>query len=258
MFDPPTPSSRSRRRRAAAGIGVVRFSGPDARTIARHADERRRHARAAARDADARRSARERAPIDQRHRDVLSRAALLHRRRRRRDQRARQPGAAASDRAAGDRGGRAAGRAGRVHAPGVSERAHRSRAGGSGPRSRRGGDAAQARAAFDQLEGTLTERIREIDAALFDLTARLEASLDFPGGGIPFRRARHGGRASSTAIADAIDGLLGDARRGPADPRRAAGRDRRAAQRGKSRLFNGSPARAARSSPTCPGRRAIC
>src|SRR4029453_11388247 len=44
----------------------------------------------------------------------------------------------------------------------------------------------QARAAFDQLEGTLTGRIREIDAELFDLTARLEASLDFPDEGYHF------------------------------------------------------------------------
>ena len=38
----------------------------------------------------------------------------------------------------------------------------------------------QARAAMDQLEGTLTGEIAAIDAALFDLCARLEASLDFP------------------------------------------------------------------------------
>src|SRR6185436_8192688 len=38
----------------------------------------------------------------------------------------------------------------------------------------------QARVAFDQLEGTLTAHIREIDKALFDLSVRLEASLDFP------------------------------------------------------------------------------
>jgi tRNA modification GTPase len=44
----------------------------------------------------------------------------------------------------------------------------------------------QARTAFDQLEGTLTDRIGEIDAALFDLSARLEASLDFPGEGYHF------------------------------------------------------------------------
>src|SRR6266705_3276476 len=44
----------------------------------------------------------------------------------------------------------------------------------------------QARAAFDQLEGTLTRAIAEIDAALFDLIARLEASVDFPDEGYHF------------------------------------------------------------------------
>lgn len=44
----------------------------------------------------------------------------------------------------------------------------------------------QARAAFDQLEGTLTSRVAEIDAALFDLIARLEASIDFPDEGYQF------------------------------------------------------------------------
>jgi len=44
----------------------------------------------------------------------------------------------------------------------------------------------QARAAFDQLDGTLTARIREIDEALFDIAARLEASLDFPEEGYHF------------------------------------------------------------------------
>ena len=38
----------------------------------------------------------------------------------------------------------------------------------------------QARAAFDQLEGTLTRRIAALDTELFDLIAKLEASLDFP------------------------------------------------------------------------------
>ena len=37
----------------------------------------------------------------------------------------------------------------------------------------------QARSAFDQLEGTLTDLIGAVDATLFDLIARLEASLDF-------------------------------------------------------------------------------
>lgn len=44
----------------------------------------------------------------------------------------------------------------------------------------------QARLAFDQLEGTLTARIQEIDSALFELSARLEASLDFPDEGYHF------------------------------------------------------------------------
>jgi tRNA modification GTPase len=71
----------------------------------------------------------------------------------------------------------------------------------------------QARAAFDQLEGTLTRAIAEIDAALFDLIARLEASVDFPDEGYHF--------VQPGALAAAIDGLrfrtaalLADARRG--------------------------------------------
>jgi tRNA modification GTPase len=44
----------------------------------------------------------------------------------------------------------------------------------------------QARTAFDQLEGTLTRRIGAIEDSLFDLTARLEASLDFPDEGYHF------------------------------------------------------------------------
>jgi tRNA modification GTPase len=44
----------------------------------------------------------------------------------------------------------------------------------------------QARAAFDQLEGTLTKAIGEIEASLFDVMARLEASLDFPEEGYHF------------------------------------------------------------------------
>ena len=47
----------------------------------------------------------------------------------------------------------------------------------------------QARAAFDQLEGTLTERISDIESQLFDLTARMEASLDFPDEGYHFVEA---------------------------------------------------------------------
>ncbi len=44
----------------------------------------------------------------------------------------------------------------------------------------------QARVAFDQLDGTLTGVITEISNSLFDLIARLEASVDFPDEGYHF------------------------------------------------------------------------
>ena len=71
----------------------------------------------------------------------------------------------------------------------------------------------QARAAFDQLEGTLTARIREIDAALFELSARLEASLDFPEEGYHFVEPGGAAREVFAIVAD-IDRLLADAGRG--------------------------------------------
>jgi len=72
---------------------------------------------------------------------------------------------------------------------------------------------AQARAAADQLHGTLTMRIAEIDAALFDLLARVEASLDFPDEGYHF--VEPGAVASALAhIIERIDDLLADAARG--------------------------------------------
>ena len=71
----------------------------------------------------------------------------------------------------------------------------------------------QARAAFDQLEGTLTTRIREIDSELFALSARLEASLDFPEEGYHFIEP---GSASAEieAVVKALEVLLADAGRG--------------------------------------------
>jgi tRNA modification GTPase len=71
----------------------------------------------------------------------------------------------------------------------------------------------QARAAFDQLEGTLTTRIRAIEAALFDLTARLEASLDFPDEGYHFVQ-RDVAAEELRVVASAIDELLTHAARG--------------------------------------------
>ena len=72
---------------------------------------------------------------------------------------------------------------------------------------------AQARAAFDQLEGTLTERIRAVEAALFELTVRLEASLDFPAEGYHFLDPETAADDIDT-ITRTIDSLLCDARRG--------------------------------------------
>jgi tRNA modification GTPase len=71
----------------------------------------------------------------------------------------------------------------------------------------------QARAAFDQLEGTLTRTIGEIDRRLFDLIAQLEASVDFPEEGYHF-----GDPLSIAAEIDAIGeraaALLAQAGRG--------------------------------------------
>ncbi len=71
----------------------------------------------------------------------------------------------------------------------------------------------QARVAFDQLDGTLTAALRGIDAALLDLIAPLEASLDFPDEGYHFL-TRAAAVAALDAIARSIDGVLADAARG--------------------------------------------
>ena len=66
----------------------------------------------------------------------------------------------------------------------------------------------QARAAFDQLEGTLTSRIREVDAQLFDLSARLEASLDFSEEGYHFVAADGAASEIARVVASLDDRLL--------------------------------------------------
>jgi tRNA modification GTPase len=71
----------------------------------------------------------------------------------------------------------------------------------------------QARAAFDQLEGTLTDRIAQIEAELFDLIARLEASLDFPDEGYHFIDGAEAG-AELRSIENKLVALLCDAKRG--------------------------------------------
>jgi tRNA modification GTPase len=71
----------------------------------------------------------------------------------------------------------------------------------------------QARAAFDQLEGTLTGAIRGLEADLFDVIAKLEASLDFPDEGYHFVGAAEA-RASLARVVEGIEGLLAQAARG--------------------------------------------
>jgi tRNA modification GTPase len=71
----------------------------------------------------------------------------------------------------------------------------------------------QARAAFDQLEGTLTHAIGDIERDLFELIAKLEASLDFPDEGYHFVAPQEA-RASAARIRERIDGLLAQAARG--------------------------------------------
>jgi tRNA modification GTPase len=71
----------------------------------------------------------------------------------------------------------------------------------------------QARAAFDQLEGTLTAAIGAIESDLFDVMARLEASLDFPAEGYHFVGPREAGQSLSRLV-ERIDALLADAARG--------------------------------------------
>ena len=95
----------------------------------------------------------------------------------------------------------------------------------------------QARIAFDQLDGTLTERVAAIDARLFDLIARLEASLDFPDEGFHFVEPSRAADDVGGVIA-AIDSVLAGARKGRLIREGArvviAGRP----NTGKSSLFN--------------------
>jgi tRNA modification GTPase len=71
----------------------------------------------------------------------------------------------------------------------------------------------QARVAFDQLQGTLTGEIGAISDALFDLMARLEASVDFPEEGYHFLDPADLKSALDTLLARTSQ-LMADARRG--------------------------------------------
>ena len=71
----------------------------------------------------------------------------------------------------------------------------------------------QARAACDQLEGTLTGALTEIEAALFELIARLEASIDFPDEGYHFIEPQRV-LAEVSRVAGTLDALLARAHEG--------------------------------------------
>jgi tRNA modification GTPase len=71
----------------------------------------------------------------------------------------------------------------------------------------------QARAAYDQLEGTLTTEIARVDSRLFDLAVRLEASLDFPDEGYHFVESGEAAREIADVIGQ-LDALLATASRG--------------------------------------------
>ncbi len=72
---------------------------------------------------------------------------------------------------------------------------------------------AQARAAFDQLNGTLTTAIGKLEEMLFELIARLEASLDFPEEGFHFVSVDEVVREVEE-VGSGVDRLLADSGRG--------------------------------------------
>src|SRR5829696_145756 len=95
----------------------------------------------------------------------------------------------------------------------------------------------QARAAFDQLEGSLATAICGLSDELLDLTARLEASLDFPEEGYHFAEPARV-REDVDRLRSAVRELLATANEG-----RAIREGRRVviagpANAGKSSLFN--------------------
>lgn len=95
----------------------------------------------------------------------------------------------------------------------------------------------QARAAYDQLDGTLTSRIAEIDRALLDLTARLEASMDFPDEGYHFLDP-DAALLELRGVADRVTALLTEGARGRMVREGAAVVIAGCPNSGKSSLFN--------------------
>ena len=115
----------------------------------------------------------------------------------------------------------------------------------------------QARAAYDQLEGTLTTEIAARRRPLFDLTVRLEASLDFPDEGYHFVESGDAAREIAGIIGQ-LNALLASASQGRLIREglhvALAGRP----NAGKSSLFNCLAGQGARDRHRRhPGRRAI-
>ena len=96
----------------------------------------------------------------------------------------------------------------------------------------------QARIAFEQLEGGVSALVTDIDRALFDLIARLEASLDFPEEGYHFIDAETAS-AEMQALQTRIEAALGNARHGRLVREGARAVILGAPNVGKSTLFNG-------------------
>jgi tRNA modification GTPase len=71
----------------------------------------------------------------------------------------------------------------------------------------------QARLAFDQLRGGLSTVIAGIDERLFDVIAKLEASLDFPDEGYHFVQTAEAASIVRSALAD-VERLLSEGRNG--------------------------------------------
>lgn len=95
----------------------------------------------------------------------------------------------------------------------------------------------QARVAFDQLEGTLTAAIGHLESDLFDVIAKLEASLDFPDEGYHFVGAAEA-RVALASVIDRIEALLAHSARGRLVREGAQVAIVGAPNVGKSSLFN--------------------